>query len=149
LRTFSPTPKDINRVWHVVDAEGLVLGRLSTEVARILRGKHKPIFAPHMDTGDHVIVINANKIVLTANKADKKLAYRHSGYPGGLRSTNYTDLMAKKPEEVVRKAIRGMIPKTSLGRAQLTKLKVYAGPTHRHAAQAPVPFDIPSARRPA
>ena len=146
MRTFSPTPKDINRVWHVVDAEGLVLGRLSTEVARILRGKHKPIFAPHMDTGDHVIVINANKIVLTANKAEKKLAYRHSGYPGGLRATSYTDLLATKPEEAVRKAIKGMIPHNRLGRQMLTKLKVYAGPTHPHAAQEPKVLDLSAAR---
>jgi large subunit ribosomal protein L13 len=146
LRTFSPTPKDITRAWHVVDADGLVLGRLSTEVARILRGKHKPIFAPHMDTGDHVIVINADKIVLTANKADKKVAYRHSGYPGGLRSTSYTDLMATKPEKVVRKAVKGMLPKNRLGAQMLTKLKVYAGPTHPHSAQGPQPLDLSNAR---
>jgi large subunit ribosomal protein L13 len=147
VRTFSPTPNDIDRVWHVVDADGMVLGRLATEVANILRGKHKPTYAPHMDMGDHVIVLNAAKVVLTSDKAGKKLAYRHSGYPGGLRSTRYSDLMVSKPEEVVRKAIRGMIPKTSLGRSMLTKLKVYAGPTHPHAAQAPVALDIPSARR--
>jgi large subunit ribosomal protein L13 len=147
--TFSPTPSDIKRAWHVVDAEDMVLGRLSTEVARLLRGKHKPIFAPHMDTGDHVIVVNAAKIVLTSDKADKKLAYRHSGYPGGLRSTRYSDLMAKKPEEVVRRAVRGMLPKNALGRQMLGKLKVYAGPTHPHSAQGPTPLDIPSARRPA
>lgn len=145
--TFSPTSNDIQRAWHVVDAEGLVLGRLATEVARVLRGKHKPVFAPHMDTGDHVVVINADKIVLTADKASKKLAYRHSGYPGGLRSTVYTDLMANKPEEAVRRAVRGMLPKNRLGRAMFHKLKVYAGPNHPHAAQGPVPLDIPSARR--
>jgi large subunit ribosomal protein L13 len=149
VRTFSPTPSDIKRAWHVVDAEDMVLGRLSTEVARLLRGKHKPIFAPHIDTGDHVIVVNAAKIVLTSDKADKKLAYRHSGYPGGLRSTRYSDLMAKKPEEVVRRAVRGMLPKNALGRQMLGKLKVYAGPTHPHSAQGPTPLDIPSARRPA
>ena len=147
MRTFSPTPEDIQRTWHVVDAEGLVLGRLATEVANLLRGKHKPIYAPHVDTGDFVIVVNADKIVLTADKLDKKIAYRHSGYPGGLRSTNYAQLMAKKPEEVVRKAVKGMVPKTRLGRSMLRKLKVYAGPTHPHAAQGPVAFDIPSARR--
>jgi large subunit ribosomal protein L13 len=147
VRTFSPTPNDIERAWHVVDAEGLVLGRLSTEVARVLRGKHKPIYAPHLDTGDHVIVINADKVVLTSDKASKKIAYSHSGYPGGLRETRYTDLMAKKPEEVVRKAVRGMLPKTSLGRAMLGKLKVYAGPTHPHAAQRPTPLEIPAAVR--
>jgi large subunit ribosomal protein L13 len=149
VRTFSPTPNDIDRVWHVIDADGMVLGRLATEVATLLRGKHKPTYAPHMDMGDHVIVVNADKVVLTSDKAGKKLAYRHSGYPGGLRSTRYSDLMASKPQEVVRRSVRGMIPKTALGRQQLTKLKVYAGPTHPHAAQAPVPFDIPSARRPA
>ncbi len=147
MRTFSPTQNDIQRVWHVVDADGMVLGRLATEGANVLRGKHKPIYAPHLDIGDHVIVINADKIVLTADKASKKLAYRHSGYPGGLRSTKYTQLMATKAEEVVRKAVRGMIPKTSLGRSMLSKLKVYAGPSHPHSAQSPTPFDIPSARR--
>jgi large subunit ribosomal protein L13 len=146
LRTFTPTPKDITRAWHVVDAEGLVLGRLATEVARVLRGKHKPIFAPHMDTGDHVIVINADKIVLTAGKAEKKISYRHSGYPGGLRETRYTDLMAKTPEQVVRKAIKGMLPKNRLGAQMLTKLKVYAGPTHPHSAQGPQPLDLSAAR---
>jgi large subunit ribosomal protein L13 len=149
VRTFSPTPNDIDRVWHVVDADGMVLGRLATEVAVLLRGKHKPTFAPHLDMGDHVIVLNAAKVVLTADKASKLFLHRHSGYPGGLRSTRYSDLMASKPEEVVRRAVKGMLPKTSLGRSMLTKLKVYAGPTHPHAAQAPVPFDIPSARRPA
>ena len=149
MRTFTPTQADIQRAWHVVDADGMVLGRLATEVARLLRGKHKPIYAPHLDTGDHVIVVNADKVVLTAGKADKKLAYRHSGYPGGLRATRYTDLMAQKPEEVVRKAVKGMLPKTSLGRGMLRKLKVYAGPNHPHAAQSPQPLDFPSARRPA
>lgn len=148
MRTFSPTPSDIQRTWHVVDAEGLVLGRLSTEVARILRGKHKPIFVPHMDTGDHVIIVNAAKVVLTSDKAEKKIAYRHSGYPGGLRETKYTDFMANKPEEAVRKAIKGMLPKNRLGRSMLGKLKVYAGPTHPHFAQHPAPLDLASARRP-
>jgi large subunit ribosomal protein L13 len=147
VRTFSPTPNDIDRAWHVIDAEGMVLGRLSTEVANLLRGKHKPIYAPHMDTGDFVIIVNADKVVLTANKLDQKIAYRHTGYPGGLRETKYADLMAKKPEEVVRKAVKGMVPKTALGRSMLRKLKVYAGPNHPHSAQAPVAFDIPSARR--
>ena len=147
MRTFSPTPSDIQRTWHVIDADGMVLGRLATEVANLLRGKHKPIYAPHLDTGDFVIVMNAAKVVLTADKLDKKLAYRHSGYPGGLRATKYVDLMAKKPEEVVRKAVKGMIPKNRLGRSMIRKLKVYAGPTHPHAAQGPVAYDIPSARR--
>ncbi|HZN14126.1 MAG TPA: 50S ribosomal protein L13 [Acidimicrobiales bacterium] len=147
MPTFSPKPSDINRAWHVVDADGLVLGRLSTEVARVLRGKHKPIFAPHMDTGDHVIVVNAAKLVLTSDKADKKISYRHSGYPGGLKETSYTDLMARKPEEVVRKAIRGMLPKGPLGRQMLRKLKVYAGAEHPHSAQQPQALDIAGARR--
>jgi large subunit ribosomal protein L13 len=146
LRTYTPTPKDITRAWHVVDAEGLVLGRVATEVARILRGKHKPIFAPHMDTGDHVIIVNASKIVLTANKAEKKISYRHSGYPGGLRSTRYTDLLATKPEEAVRKAVKGMIPHNRLGAQMLTKLKVYAGPTHPHQAQEPKVLDLSAAK---
>ena len=147
MRTFSRTPTDIQRAWHVVDAEDLVLGRLATEVARILRGKHKPIFLPHMDTGDHVIVVNAAKVVLTSDKADKKIAYRHSGYPGGLRETRYSDFMATKPEEVVRKAVKGMLPKNRLGRSMISKLKIYAGPTHPHAAQGPVTLDLPHARR--
>jgi large subunit ribosomal protein L13 len=145
--TFSPKPADIQRAWHVVDAEDLVLGRLSSEVARVLRGKHKPIYAPHMDTGDHVIVINAAKVVMTKGKADKELIYRHSGYPGGLRSETYAHLLANKPEEAIRRAVRGMLPKGTLGRQMLGKLKVYAGPTHRHAAQRPQPLDLVGARR--
>ena len=147
MRTYSPKPSEIQRAWHVVDADGLVLGRLATEVARVLRGKHKPIFAPHLDTGDHVIVVNAANIVLTADKASKKMAYHHSGYPGGLRETTYTELLAKKPEEAVRKAVKGMLPKGPLGRAMLKKLKIYAGPTHPHAAQGPQPLDLAGARR--
>jgi large subunit ribosomal protein L13 len=147
VRTFSPKPSDISRAWHVVDADGLVLGRLASEVARILRGKHKPIFAPHLDTGDHVIVVNAAKVVLTADKAATKVAYRHSGYPGGLKSRTYGELLATRPEEVVRRSVKGMLPKGRLGRRMLRKLKVYAGPTHPHAAQKPVPLEIPAARR--
>ena len=147
LRTYTPTPTDIQRAWHVVDADGLVLGRLSTEVARVLRGKHKVTYAPHMDTGDHVIIVNAAKVVLTSDKAEKKFARRHTGYPGGLRETGYTDLMATRPEEAVRKAIRGMLPKNRLGRSMLRKLKVYAGPTHPHSAQGPVVLDLSDARR--
>jgi len=122
---------------------------MASEVARLLRGKHKPTFAPHMDTGDHVIVVNAAKVVMTSDKASKKLAYRHSGYPGGLRSQRYTDMLATKPEEVVRRAVKGMLPKGTLGRAMLKKLKVYAGPAHPHAAQQPTSLDLPDARRPA
>lgn len=137
MRTFSPKPSDVRRAWHVVDAQGLVLGRMASEVARVLRGKHKPIFAPHIDTGDHVIVVNASKVVLTSGKEAKKVAYRHSGYPGGLKQRSYADLMADDPEEAVRRAVRGMLPKNPLGRSMLKKLKVYAGPTHPHAAQLP------------
>jgi large subunit ribosomal protein L13 len=137
LRTFTPKPADIQRVWYVVDADGAVLGRLATEVARVLRGKHKPIFAPHLDTGDHVIVVNAAKIRMTAGKAEKKVYYRHSGYPGGLTARSYSDLLAKDPEDTLRRAVRGMLPKGPLGRQMLRKLKVYAGPTHPHSAQSP------------
>ena len=147
MPTFTPKQADIVRTWHVVDAEDLVLGRLSTEVARILRGKHKPIFAPHVDTGDHVIVVNAAKVILTSGKAEKLRAYRHSGYPGGLRSQTYAELLATKPEELVRRTVRGMLPKGTLGRQMLGKLKVYAGPTHPHAAQRPQPLDLSGARR--
>jgi large subunit ribosomal protein L13 len=147
LRTYSPKPSDVQRAWHVVDADGLVLGRLATEVARILRGKHKPIFAPHLDTGDHVIVVNASKVVMTAGKADAKLAYRHSGYPGALKSRSYADILEKHPDEVVRRAVRGMLPKGTLGRKMLSKLKVYGGPDHPHAAQMPKTLELPAARR--
>ena len=147
MRTFSPKPSDIERAWHVVDADGLVLGRMATEVARVLRGKHKPIFARHVDTGDHVIVVNASKVVVTADKAETKVSYRHSGYPGGLKRQTFGDLLAQKPEEAVRRAVRGMLPKGPLGRQMLRKLKVYAGPAHPHAAQTPQPLEIPGARR--
>jgi large subunit ribosomal protein L13 len=147
VSTFSPKPSDVTRSWHVVDAEGLVLGRLSTEVARLLRGKHKPIYAPHLDTGDHVIVVNAAKVVMSAGKADKQLIYRHSGYPGGLRAQTYADLLSTRPEEAVRRAVRGMLPKGTLGRKMLRKLKVYAGPAHPHAAQKPQPFEPRATRR--
>ena len=146
MRTFSPKPSDIQRAWHVVDADGLVLGRLASEMARVLRGKHKPVFAPHLDTGDHVVVVNAAKVVLTSDKAEKKLAYRHSGFPGGLKHRSYADLLARRPEEVVRGAVRGMLPKGPLGRQQLKKLKVYAGPAHPHEAQQPQPLDLARAR---
>jgi large subunit ribosomal protein L13 len=140
--TYSPKASEIERAWHVVDADGMVLGRLSTEVANLLRGKHKPTYTPHLDTGDHVIVINADKVVLTSSKADSKMVYRHSGYPGGLKSTTYAEMLRTKPEEAVRRTIRGMIPKNRLGRQMLTKLKVYAGPTHPHSAQMPQPYAI-------
>ena len=142
MSTFTPKPADITRAWHVVDVDGLVLGRVATEVASILRGKHKPIYAPHCDTGDHVIIVNADKIVLTAGKAEKKVVYRHSGYPGGLKTQTYANLLEVKPADAVRKSVRGMLPKNRLARAQLTKLKVYAGPNHPHEAQAPKPLEL-------
>ena len=147
MPTFTPKPADITRAWHVVDADGLVLGRVATEVARVLRGKHKPIYAPHVDTGDHVIIVNADKIVLTADKAEKKIVYRHSGYPGGLKSQTYANLLEVKPADAVRKSVRGMLPKNRLGRQMLKKLKVYTGPNHPHAAQNPQPLAIEHARR--
>jgi large subunit ribosomal protein L13 len=146
VRTFSPKEQDITREWFVVDADGLVLGRLATEVASRLRGKHKPIFAPHVDVGDHVIVVNASKVVVTAGKAEKEVEYRHSGYPGGLKSWNLDRLLAVNPDEVVRRAVKGMLPRTRLGRSQLLKLKVYAGPDHPHEAQQPQVLELPDAR---
>ena len=142
MRTFSPKDSDITRQWHVIDASGVVLGGLASQAAVLLRGKHKPIFAPHVDTGDFVIVINADKIALSGNKLEQKRAYRHSGYPGGLRAVSYAELMDSHPERAVEKAVRGMLPKNSLGRKTLRKLKVYAGPDHPHKAQQPVPFEI-------
>lgn len=147
MRTYTPKPDDIERVWFEADADGAVLGRLATDVASILRGKHKALFAPNVDTGDHVIVVNAAKVVMTSDKATKKLAYRHSGYPGGLKTRSYQDLLDKAPEELVRKAVKGMLPKGTLGRAMLRKLKVYAGPTHPHAAQNPKPLALDSRAR--
>ena len=147
MPTYSTKPSDVTRSWHEVDADGLVLGRLATEVARLLRGKHKVIFAPHLDTGDHVIIVNAAKVVLTSDKADKTFAHRHSGYPGGLRSRSYRQELEIRPEELVRRTVKGMLPKGPLGRQMLRKLKVYAGPTHPHAAQSPTPFEIAGARR--
>jgi large subunit ribosomal protein L13 len=146
--TYSPKASEIQRAWYVVDADGLVLGRLATEVARVLRGKHKPTFTPHLDTGDHVVIVNADKVVLTAGKAERKTVYRHSGYPGGLKAETFAHLLERRPEEAVRRTIRGMLPKTRLGRQMLTKLKVYAGPTHPHAAQQPQPLEVVGARRP-
>lgn len=142
MRTFSPKAGDVERQWHVIDASNVVLGRLASQVAILLRGKHKPIFAPHMDTGDFVIVVNAAKVALTGAKLENKMAYRHSGYPGGIRAVPYSELLAKHPERAVEKAVRGMLPKNSLGRNTLRKLKVYAGPDHPHQAQRPTPFTI-------
>ncbi len=142
VRTYTPKPADIERRWHVIDATDVVLGRLASQTAQLLRGKHKAIFAPHVDTGDFVIIINADKVALTGSKRDQKFAYRHSGYPGGLRAVSYTELLEKNPERAVEKAVRGMLPKNTLGRAQLSKLKVYRGAEHPHAAQKPQPFTI-------
>ncbi|MBI5160407.1 MAG: 50S ribosomal protein L13 [Micrococcales bacterium] len=141
-RTFSPTPADIQRNWVVIDATDVVLGRLASHAAALLRGKHKPSFAPHMDMGDFVIVVNAEKVALTGQKAATKMAYRHSGYPGGLTAQSYVELLEKHPTRAVEKAIRGMLPKNSLGRAQIKKLKVYAGAEHPHAAQQPTPYTL-------
>ena len=145
MRTYAPKASEIERAWFVVDAEGMILGRMATEVAKILRGKHKPTFAPYIDTGDHVVVVNAAKVVLTGDKATSKLVHRHSGYPGGLRSESYGNLLARRPADAVRRTIRGMLPHNRLGRAQLRKLKVYAGPHHPHAAQQPQPLSLPHA----
>ena len=142
MRTYTPKPGDVEKNWYVIDATDVVLGRLATHVATLLRGKHKPSFAPHVDNGDHVIVVNAAKVALTGSKRDDKVAYRHSGYPGGLKATSYAQLLESFPERAVEKAIRGMVPKTTLGREQLKKLKVYAGPEHPHAAQQPQTFEI-------
>ena len=147
MPTYSPKASEIQRAWFVVDADGLVLGRVATEVARILRGKHKPTFTPHLDTGDHVVIVNADKVVLTADKGERKTVYRHSGYPGGLKAETFAHLLQRRPEEAVRRTIRGMLPKNRLGRQMLGKLKVYAGPTHPHAAQQPQPLDVPGAAR--
>ena len=142
VRTFSPKAADVQRQWHVIDASDVVLGRLASQAAILLRGKHKPIFAPHVDTGDFVIIVNAAKVALTGSKLTTKFAHRHSGYPGGLTSVSYGTLMAKAPERAVTKAVKGMLPKNSLGRQMLRKLKVYPGPDHPHQAQQPVPFEI-------
>jgi large subunit ribosomal protein L13 len=136
-RTYSAKPADITRKWYVVDADGKTLGHLATQVAIVLRGKHKPTFTPHMDTGDHVIVVNAEKIHLTGNKVRTKTYYRHSGYPGGLKTETAKDVLARKPSEVVERAIKGMLPKNPLGKQMARKLNVYAGPTHPHQAQRP------------
>ena len=142
MKTYSPKPRDIERRWYVLDASGAVLGRLATEAAAILRGKHKPIFAPHMDTGDHVIVVNAKEIQLTGGKEQKKVAYRHSGYPGGLTETRYDRLLAERPAYAVEKAIKGMLPHNRLGRQMASKLRVYADADHRHQAQQPKPLKL-------
>lgn len=142
MKTYMAKGETLQRNWYVVDAEGMVLGRLSSQVASILRGKHKPIYTPHVDTGDHVIIVNAEKIVLTGKKLDQKKYYRHTGYPGGLRETSYRILMQTKPEFAVYESIRRMMPKGPLGRKMLTKLRVYAGPEHENAAQKPQALEL-------
>ncbi|GAB08898.1 50S ribosomal protein L13 [Gordonia araii NBRC 100433] len=142
MSTYTPKAGDVTRTWHVIDATDVVLGRLAVQSATLLRGKHKPTYAPHIDGGDFVIVVNADKVAITGNKATGKIKYRHSGHPGGLKSQSIGDMLATKPERVVEQAIKGMLPKTKLGRAMGSKLKVYAGPNHPHAAQSPVPFEI-------
>jgi large subunit ribosomal protein L13 len=144
VKTFSPKPRDIERRWYVIDAQGAVLGRLASEVAKILRGKHKPIFAPHADTGDHVIVVNARGVRLTGTKEQAKVFYHHSGYPGGLRRIGYATLMAERPSLAVEKAVRGMLPKNRLGRQMIKKLAVYEGATHPHKAQRPESLELGS-----
>jgi large subunit ribosomal protein L13 len=142
VRTYSPKPGDVTREWHVIDATDVVLGRLAVQAATLLRGKHKPTFAPHMDIGDFVIIVNADKVALSGNKRETKLAYRHSGYPGGLSTMAYGDLLDKDPRRAIEKAVWGMLPKNRLSRQLLKKLKVYSGPNHPHAAQKPQPFEI-------
>jgi large subunit ribosomal protein L13 len=142
VRTYSPKPGEIERQWLVIDAADVVLGRLATHAATLLRGKHKPVFAPHVDTGDFVIVVNAAKVALTGNKRQTKVAYRHSGYPGGLKQIGYEELLSTRPERAVEIAVKGMLPHNRLGAQLIKKLKVYAGPEHPHAAQQPVPFEI-------
>lgn len=137
MKTFTPTPKDINRDWFVVDAADQILGRLATQIAHRLRGKHKAEFAPHMDNGDFIVVVNAEKIKVTGNKLNDKFYYRHTGYPGGIKSRSLAETLARKPEDAIMTAVRGMLPKNKLGRAMLKKLKVYAGPEHPHEAQNP------------
>jgi large subunit ribosomal protein L13 len=147
LKTFTPSPATISRRWWVVDARGAVLGRLASQVAHILKGKHKPSYAPHMDTGDFVIVVNAAQVRLTSDKAARTFHYRHSGYPGGLRRKSAEELLATRPEEAVRRAVKGMLPHNRLGAVMLSKLKVHAGPEHPHAAQQPMALELPHTLR--
>ena len=142
MRTFSPKATDVTRAWHVIDATDVVLGRLASQAAQLLRGKHKAIYAPHVDTGDFVVIVNAGKVSLSGNKREGKVLYRHSGYPGGLRAQTAGELLDTRPDKLVEKAVVGMLPHNSVGRAMARKLKVYAGPEHPHAAQRPQPFEI-------
>ena len=142
MKTYNAKPGEIAREWYVVDADGQTLGRLATEIANVLRGKGKPQYTPHVDTGDFIVVVNAEKVQVTGNKLDQKRYYRHSGYPGGLRSRTLREQLGRRPEEVIRKAVRGMLPKNRLARRQITKLKIYAGPEHPHVSQAPKPLQL-------
>ena len=140
MKTYSAKPREIEQDWKLVDADGQTLGRLATEIADVLRGKHKPVYTPHVDTGDFVVVVNAEKVRVTGKKLEQKIYYRHSGYPGGLRERTLAEQLERRPEEVIRRAVRGMLPKNKLAAAQLRKLKIYAGPEHPHAAQNPAPL---------
>ncbi len=142
MKSYMARPLEVERKWHVIDAEGQTLGRLATEIARLLRGKNKPQYTPHVDTGDFVVVVNAEKVVVTGKKAEQKVYYRHTGYPGGLRETSYEVMLERRPTEILRKAVRGMMPRTRLGRQQFRKLKIYAGPEHPHEAQSPEPYEV-------
>jgi large subunit ribosomal protein L13 len=142
MKSYMARPHEVERRWYLVDAQGKTLGRLATEIARLLRGKNKPQYTPHVDTGDFVVVVNAEKVVVTGKKAEQKVYYRHTGYPGGLKETSYEVMMERKPTEILRKAVRGMMPRTRLGRQQLRKLKIYAGPEHPHEAQDPQPYEV-------
>ncbi|HET7171307.1 MAG TPA: 50S ribosomal protein L13 [Gaiellales bacterium] len=144
MRTYTAKPLEVARTWYVVDAEAQTLGRLATQIAGVLRGKGKPAYTPHVDTGDFVVVVNAEKIRVTGNKLDQKVYYRHSGYPGGLRERTLREQLDRRPEEVLRRAVRGMLPKNKLASAQLRKLKIYSGPEHPHTAQSPVPLEVVS-----
>ena len=140
MRTYTPKAGEVTHAWHLIDAEDVVLGRLATQVATLLRGKHKPTYAPHVDTGDFVVIVNAEKVALTGNKRDQAFVYRHSGFPGGLRKRSFGEMLDNQPERLLEKTIKGMLPHTRLGRAMASKLKVYAGPNHPHVAQQPQPF---------
>jgi large subunit ribosomal protein L13 len=142
MKSYMARPREVERNWYLIDAEGQTLGRLATEIARLLRGKNKTQYTPHVDTGDFVVVVNAEKVVVTGRKAEQKVYYRHTGYPGGLRETSYEVMLGRKPTEILHKAVRGMMPKTRLGRQQLRKLKIYAGPEHPHEAQSPQPYEV-------
>jgi large subunit ribosomal protein L13 len=142
MKSFMARPREVERKWLLIDAEGQTLGRLATEIARLLRGKDKPQYTPHVDTGDFVVVVNAEKVVVTGKKTEQKVYYRHSGYPGGLKTTSYEEMLERKPTEILRRAVKGMMPKTRLGRQQLKKLKIYAGPEHPHEAQRPESYEV-------